>query len=322
LLLQSSSLPEEDMLLINEHERIRKVYQHMSYILEHANRLKRILMSVIQWYALLKLSGTISLVHYFGPLWALTVSLVVILISQIYRCLSCRRVTRKMDEGYCKNDARNDKMAEMQILLNQRKHHDIVQAHLEEFVLIQSQRKHAQQGGKDREHACYTNSTKKLNQTVVNQPRKRANVNERRATLRIEPKAIKRSIQDLESKCQIGLYNHEDLVSTDQITTQKKKHKVRHLSLRPVLDQESSTYMHLISPEHCRPLVAEKPLFSDRSTLSDTTDFEYHSMEEFDDSSSDHLSVSAGSRKHLYSEDSWEKEINETRKKRQKCSIA
>jgi hypothetical protein len=320
LLLQSSSIPEEDLLVINEHERIRKAYQHMSNILELANRLKKIFIRVIQWYALLKLSGTISLIHYFGPLCAVTtISLVVFVISQIYRCLSCRRVPRKIDEDRSKNDTKNEKKVEMQILLNQREHHKIVQAHLEEFLMIQLQRKQAQQGipnCKDCEDTCQRYNVKKKKQVLKNQPQKRA-VNDEHPTIQVEPKTIVRNIRDLESKCHIGSYNHEDLVATNENDKQKKKNIVEHLSVMPVLDsvRELSTYMPIISPEQYRQLVVEEPIFSDRSTLSNTTDFEFHSMEELDDSSADYLSVPAGSRKRCYSEDTIEREINETGKR-------
>jgi hypothetical protein len=302
LLLQSSPLPEEDLLVINEHERIRKAYQHMSNILELANRLKNMFMSVIQWYALLKLSGTMSLIHYFSPLCAVTVSLVVFAISQIYRCFSCRRVTQKIDEDRSKNDTKNDKKVDLQILLNQRKHHKIVQAQLEEFLMIQTQRKQAQQGRPDCnhcKHACHPYSTKKLQQVVKNQPPKRAG-NEEHPIIQIEPKSIVRKMHDLESKCHIGSSNHEDLVLTDPIIKQKKK---------------KITDIPVISPEQYRQLVVKEPIFSDHSTLSDTTDFEFHSMEEFDDSSCDNLSVTAGSRKRLYSEDNNQRENNETCKR-------
>lgn len=140
-LLQLQSLPNDDrdLLLMNEHERIRKIYEYAAKILFVAAQWKATVISVAQWYTLLNLSGSIPFISKIGVFCAFSTSFALIVITTLFRCLfgsKSRRIECAETAGQHSRD--NTKYYEEQILENRRKYQENMQACLQQWIANQT----------------------------------------------------------------------------------------------------------------------------------------------------------------------------------------
>jgi len=312
--LQSSPKDDQDLLLLNEHERIRKIYEYTAKILFIAAQWKATVMSVVQWYTLLNLSGSIPFISKIGALCTFSTSFAIIVISTLFRCIfgsKSRRIECTESTGQHSWD--NTKYEE-QISENRKRYQEKMQACIQQWIANQAINDNSSGGNE-----FY--STSRMDNDKVSGLEIRATDSSDWQPKKVARKRVQRCEHDAASEYNFGstsIAPDEAQRSTPINSIRKAKKNDATVPMSAKKSEESSI---VISPEpenHQHATMVDELTFLDCSSSIDAFGEQLSFSMDEDEGSESPISISARPLKRRRSQNNGIKKTTEIICKRQK----